>query len=239
MPTIRSSPVPVRLASPERVLLDQGARPATGACALLGCGSTHLGRSGVASRLADAAQDQPGLDVLAVLGRLGHRTAGLVGDQAGASDVDPGDRVARPSPSSPTRTVMWPSTPAACCSRQTVTASPRPATPSSSTWTDRESLGNRPMVRYDVEVIITRISADSLVEWTIHGTIKPPIGHVYGCELTPDPEGTRVTSYYDWSGAADQWKHAFPVIDEKSLRASLGILERAVVRGYPRPGGAS
>lgn len=95
------------------------------------------------------------------------------------------------------------------------------------------------MVRYDVEVIITRISADSLVEWTIHGTIKPPIGHVYGCELTPDPEGTRVTSYYDWSGAADQWKHAFPVIDEKSLRASLGILQRAVVRGYPRPGGAS
>lgn len=104
---------------------------------------------------------------------------------------------------------------------------------------DRESLGDRPMVRYDVEVIITRISADSLVEWTIHGTIKPPIGHVYGCELTPDPEGTRVTSYYDWSGAADQWKHAFPVIDEKSLRASLGILQRAVVRGYPRPGGAS
>lgn len=101
---------------------------------------------------------------------------------------------------------------------------------------DRESLGDVPMGRYDVEVVITRIDEDALVEWTIHGTIKPPIGHVYGYELVADPSGTRVTSYCDWSDAAEKWKHVFPVIDEKSLRASLGILERAVLRGYPRPG---
>lgn len=69
----------------------------------------------------------------------------------------------------------------------------------------------------------------------IEGTVKPPIGHVYGYELTPHPDGTTVTSYCDWSAAAEEWKPAFPVIDEKALRTSLGLLERAVRRGYPTP----
>ncbi|WP_245565456.1 polyketide cyclase [Nocardioides insulae] len=105
---------------------------------------------------------------------------------------------------------------------------------------DREALGDVPLGKYDVEVEITRFEPDAAIEWTIHGTIKPPIGHVYGYLLDPvstedDSPATRVTSYCDWSSAAEKWKPVFPVIDQKSLRASLGVLERAVRRGYPRP----
>ncbi|WP_121254069.1 SRPBCC family protein [Nocardioides ferulae] len=100
---------------------------------------------------------------------------------------------------------------------------------------DREALGDLPMGAYDVRVVITRIQPPERVEWTVEGTIKPPIGHVYGYELAPHPDGSIVTSYCDWSGAADEWKPIFPVIDEKALRASLGLLERAVRRGYPTP----
>ena len=41
--------------------------------------------------------------------------------------------------------------------------------------------------------------------------------------------GTLVTQYYDWSGIDQQWKDAgiFPVISERALRATLGILARA------------
>ena len=100
---------------------------------------------------------------------------------------------------------------------------------------DREALGDVPLGTYDVRVVITRIRAPEHIEWTIEGTVKPPIGHVYGYELAPHPDGTTVTSYCDWSGAAEDWKPIFPVIDEKALRASLGLLERAVRRGYPSP----
>ena len=101
---------------------------------------------------------------------------------------------------------------------------------------DREALGDLPMGTYDVTVIITRHEPDRHIEWTIDGTIKPPIGHVYGYQLEPlDDERTRVTSYCDWSKADETWKPIFPVIDQKALRASLGVLERAVRRGYPRP----
>lgn len=102
---------------------------------------------------------------------------------------------------------------------------------------DREALGDVPMGRYDVDVVITRFEPDRAIEWTIEGTIKPPIGHVYGYELEPLEDGsTRVTSYCDWSDAAPKWKQRgiFPVIDAAALRASLGVLERAVLRGYPR-----
>ncbi|MEV7398218.1 polyketide cyclase [Aeromicrobium sp. NPDC092404] len=102
---------------------------------------------------------------------------------------------------------------------------------------DREALGDLPMGTYDVRVIITALEQDVAIEWTIEGTVKPPIGHVYGYELSPATGGgTVVTSYCDWSRAAPEWKPIFPVIDQKALRASLGLLERAVRRGYPRPG---
>lgn len=98
---------------------------------------------------------------------------------------------------------------------------------------DREALGDLPMGTYDVRVVITQLRVAEHIEWSIEGTVKPPIGHVYGYELETHPDGTVVTSYCDWSAAADEWKAIFPVIDEKALRASLGLLERAVRRGYP------
>ncbi|MEI7058591.1 polyketide cyclase [Nocardioides sp. CCNWLW239] len=101
---------------------------------------------------------------------------------------------------------------------------------------DREALGDYPMGRYDVTVIITRLEPDQAIEWTIDGTIKPPIGHRFGYQLEQlDSGDTRVTSYCDWSTALPEWKPIFPVIDQKSIRATLGVLERAVRRGYPRP----
>ncbi|WP_240361767.1 hypothetical protein [Streptomyces sp. MBT27] len=39
---------------------------------------------------------------------------------------------------------------------------------------DREALGDLPMGRYDVTVIITRYERDAVLEWTISGTIQPP-----------------------------------------------------------------
>ena len=129
---------------------------------------------------------------------------------------------------------------------------------------DRESLGDYDLGRYDVTVIITRFEPGVEIAWTIDGTVKPPIGHTYGYRLTPvdDPGGgggagqgdgasrgggvgqgdddegaaTEVISYYDWSDAHPGWRDSgiLPVLDASALRATLGILERAVRRGYVR-----
>lgn len=95
---------------------------------------------------------------------------------------------------------------------------------------DREALGDLPMGRYDVTVIITRLEPGALIEWTISGTIQPPIRHLYGYRLEPDGEGTLVTSYYDWSEILDRYREriAFPVVPGSALRATLGILARTV-----------
>jgi Polyketide cyclase / dehydrase and lipid transport len=95
---------------------------------------------------------------------------------------------------------------------------------------DREALGDLPMGRYDVTVIITRFEPDALIEWTISGTIQPPIRHLYGYRLEPDGEGTLVTSYYDWSEILDRYRDriTFPVVPASALRATLGILARTL-----------
>jgi hypothetical protein len=100
---------------------------------------------------------------------------------------------------------------------------------------DREALNDYPMGRYDVTVAITAFVPDREIAWTILGTIRPPIGHVYGYLLEPVDDGTLVTSYYDWSSIGPAWKDAgiFPVISAGALRATLGILARTVARGYP------
>jgi hypothetical protein len=100
---------------------------------------------------------------------------------------------------------------------------------------DREALGDYPMGRYDVTVTITTLEADREIAWTILGTIKPQIGHIYGYTLEPVDEGTLVTSYYDWSNIDETWRKAgiFPVISEGALRATLGILARTVERSEP------
>ena len=103
---------------------------------------------------------------------------------------------------------------------------------------DREALNDFPMGRYDVTVNIKDFEQDALISWTILGQIRPQIGHVYGYRLEPGENGTVVTSFYDWSEIDPQWREAniFPIIPESALRATLGILDRTVKRGYPKPG---
>ncbi|MFZ0835788.1 MAG: polyketide cyclase [Mycobacterium sp.] len=104
---------------------------------------------------------------------------------------------------------------------------------------DRESLNDFPeMGKYDVTVSIRDFEKDRLISWTVLGRIRPQIGHVYGYRLEPasDGAGTVVTSFYDWSDIDQTWRDAgiFPIISETALRATLGILDRTVRRGYPR-----
>jgi hypothetical protein len=104
---------------------------------------------------------------------------------------------------------------------------------------DREALNDFPELgRYDVTVQITEFEPEALIAWTILGQIRPQIGHVYGYRLEPasDGNGTVVTSFYDWSDIDQKWRDAgiFPVISELAIRATLGILDRSVRRGYPK-----
>ncbi len=103
---------------------------------------------------------------------------------------------------------------------------------------DREALNDFPeMGKYDVTVSIKDFEQDRLITWTVLGQIRPQIGHVYGYRLqsTDDPANTTVTSFYDWSQIDQKWRdlNIFPVISESALRATLGILDRTVRRGYP------
>ncbi|MEV6644531.1 SRPBCC family protein [Amycolatopsis sp. NPDC051371] len=97
---------------------------------------------------------------------------------------------------------------------------------------DREALNDYPMGKYDVTVVITRFEQDTQIEWTISGTIQPPIKHLYGYRLEADGAGTVLTSYYDWSEIEQRYrdKDIFPVVPEAALRATLGILARTVER---------
>jgi hypothetical protein len=101
---------------------------------------------------------------------------------------------------------------------------------------DRESLNDFPLGKYDVTVDIREYEKDQLIAWTVLGQIKPNIGHIYGYRLEPADGGTLVTSFYDWSDIDQHWRDAniFPIISELALRATLGILDRTVRRGYPR-----
>jgi hypothetical protein len=99
---------------------------------------------------------------------------------------------------------------------------------------DREALNDYPLGLYDVTVKIVEFQPDREIAWTVEGQLN--LGHVYGYRLEPIPEGTLVTSYYDWSSVDDSWKDSvFPVILESALRATLGILARTVAPGRPRP----
>ena len=95
---------------------------------------------------------------------------------------------------------------------------------------DRESLGDRPMGKYDVTVTITGYEQDRFITWEVSGENFPSIGHYYGYRLEPVADGTVVTSIYDWSNVDEKWKPAgtWPIISESALKATLGILERTV-----------
>jgi hypothetical protein len=104
---------------------------------------------------------------------------------------------------------------------------------------DREALNDFPEFgKYDVTITIKEFERDRLISWTVLGRIRPQIGHVYGYRLEPIDDGaaTLVTSFYDWSEIDPTWREAgiFPVLSEGALRATLGILDRTVRRGYPR-----
>jgi Polyketide cyclase / dehydrase and lipid transport len=104
---------------------------------------------------------------------------------------------------------------------------------------DREALNDYPLGLYDVTVEIVTFEPDREIAWTIVTQLKPDIGHVYGYRIEPAEDGgSLVTSYYDWSQIAPQWRKAdiFPIIPEATIRATLGILARTVAKGWPPPG---
>jgi hypothetical protein len=100
---------------------------------------------------------------------------------------------------------------------------------------DREALNDYPLGLYDVTVRIVTLVSDRELAWSVEGQLN--LGHVYGYKLEPIDQGTLVTSYYDWSSVDQSWKDAaiFPVIPERALRATLGILARTVAPGSARP----
>jgi hypothetical protein len=102
---------------------------------------------------------------------------------------------------------------------------------------DRDALRDVPLELYDVDVVISEFQRDRLIAWTVVGVTPKPIGHVYGYRLEPYEHGTVVTSFYDWSAIDDAWRarNIFPVINERGLRATLGILARTVAPGVARP----
>ncbi|MGW4133863.1 YbhB/YbcL family Raf kinase inhibitor-like protein [Amycolatopsis japonica] len=102
---------------------------------------------------------------------------------------------------------------------------------------DREALGDVPLGKYDVEVVITTLVPGEEIAWTVEGRIRPHARHIYGYRLEPAEGGTLVTSYYDWSEVSEEWKNriTFPVVPESSLKATLGILERTVRRRGDSP----
>jgi hypothetical protein len=97
---------------------------------------------------------------------------------------------------------------------------------------DREALGDMPLGKYDVEVIITVFEPDREIAWGIATNGRSPLGHVYGYRLEPADGGTRVTSYCDWSdfNAKLRQRATFPLVPESALKGTLGILDRTVRR---------
>jgi hypothetical protein len=98
---------------------------------------------------------------------------------------------------------------------------------------DREALNDYPLGLYDVTVRIITFEPDREIAWKVEGQLN--LGHFYGYRLEPTDDGTLVTSYYDWSEIEPSWREAniFPVISEGALRATLGILDRTVRKGWP------
>lgn len=96
---------------------------------------------------------------------------------------------------------------------------------------DRESLNDFPLMgKYDVTVTITGFEQDAHLEWTVSRETQAPVEHRYGYRVEPSEIGASVTSYYDWSQIAAQYREMgiFPILPESVLRASLGILARTV-----------
>lgn len=98
---------------------------------------------------------------------------------------------------------------------------------------DRESLNDFPeMGKYEVTVTITDFEKDAHIAWTVSREGQVPIEHRYGYRVEPSEVGASVRSYYDWSQIPAIYRDMgiFPILPESVLRASLGLLARAVER---------
>ena len=98
---------------------------------------------------------------------------------------------------------------------------------------DRTPLNDIPgLVKYSVRNTVTQIEPDRLIEWTIGAIDQPPLGHVYGWQLTPvsDTE-TEVTNYCDWTDIVPELRarnRTWPIVPVEMLEESLAKLERLV-----------
>ncbi|MDW3218236.1 MAG: hypothetical protein R8F63_06455 [Acidimicrobiales bacterium] len=106
---------------------------------------------------------------------------------------------------------------------------------------DRDALRDFDIGEYELDVVFTRVESDRAIEWGVESPLfDPPIGHVYGYELEPIDGGTRVTQYYDWSNLHPNYQDtlgaSFPIVPERALLGTLGILARTVAPGKSRPG---
>src|SRR5262245_281727 len=104
---------------------------------------------------------------------------------------------------------------------------------------DRDALRDFDMGEYELDVVFTKLVPDRTIEWTVAlGDMS--IGHVYGYELEPIDGGTKVTQHYDWTNLSpdlgESAADAFPVVPEKALLGTLGILARTVAPRKGRPG---
>jgi hypothetical protein len=106
---------------------------------------------------------------------------------------------------------------------------------------DRDALRDIPLEEYDSEVVITEYEPDARIEWTVEGSFDPPLDHRYGYALEATDDGTKVTTWNDWSRVPQQYRDMgfYPPIDQGKLRATLGILARTVAPGRHRPGAAT
>ena len=103
---------------------------------------------------------------------------------------------------------------------------------------DREPLGDIPLGKYKVRNTVTKIVPDTLLEWNVGGMDRPPLGHVYGWEITPvGDEKTEVTNYCDWSdfdpsGLPEQMRDRvkFPVVPVTMMEKSVENLARLVTQ---------
>ncbi|WP_072477003.1 hypothetical protein [Amycolatopsis australiensis] len=78
---------------------------------------------------------------------------------------------------------------------------------------DGDALGDVPLGKNRVEVVITAVAPDEEIPWPVEGPAGP-----------------------HWSTVDESWRKRvrFPAVSEASLKAALGILERTVRRrGQP------
>lgn len=95
-----------------------------------------------------------------------------------------------------------------------------PSAPSSA-----RGLGN-----YDITIVITQFAPDVALGWTMRAFGREATGYCWGYLLEPEPEpgGTLVTAYYDWSRAEEinEGTAFVPIVPDFAVAAMLSLLAR-------------